>query len=79
MWPTANRNNPRDDDLISMPNHADQASLEKALSAIWTRRLPKSEAQGIHGTLFYEHERKNAYYPTRRDDEAANPDGSRLR
>jgi len=58
---------------------AEQASLEKALTMIWTRRLRKSEAHGIHGTLFYEHERKKAYYPTRRDEEAGNPDGSRLR
>ncbi len=64
------------DEVCSRP---DQASLEKALTMIWTRRLRKSEAHGIHGTLFYEHERKMAYYPTRRDEEAANPDGSRLR
>ena len=56
-----------------------QASLEKALTMIWTRRLRKNEAHGIHGTLFYEHERKKVHYPTRRDEEAANPDGSRIR
>lgn len=58
---------------------ADQASLEKALAMIWTRRLRKSEAHGIHGILFYGHERQKVYYPTRRDEEAVNPDGSRLR
>ena len=58
---------------------ADRASLDKTLTMLWTRRLRKSEVRGIHGTLFYEHECKKAYYPTRRDEEAANPDGSRLR
>ena len=60
-------------------SRADRASLDKTLTMIWARRLLKSKAHGIHGTLFYEHERKKAYYPTRRDEEAANPDGSRLR
>ena len=65
--------------IDEVSSRADQAILEKALAMIWTRRLRKIEAHGIHGTLFYEHERKKAYYPTRRDEEAANPDGSRLR
>ena len=60
-------------------SRADRASLDKTLAMLWTRRIRKSEAHGIHGTLFYEHERKKAYYPTRRDEEAANPGGSRLR
>jgi hypothetical protein len=34
---------------------------------------------GIHGILFYELEYKKQYYPTRRDEEAVNPNGSRLR
>lgn len=58
---------------------ADPALLETALSMIWARRLRKCDVHGIHGILFYEHERKKAYYPTRRDEEASNPDGSRLR
>ncbi len=37
------------------------------------------EAMGIHGQLFYELEAKKVFYPTRRDEEAANPDGSSLR
>lgn len=60
-------------------SRADQANLEKALTIIWTRRLRKNEALGIHGILFYQHEHKKAFYPTRRDEEAVNPDGSRLR
>jgi hypothetical protein len=39
----------------------------------------KKDAMGIHGALFYELAEKYAYYPTRRDEEAVNPDGSRLR
>jgi len=65
--------------IDEVSSRTDRASLEKTLSLIWSRRLRKSEAQGIHGILFYEHERKKVYYPTRRDEEAANPDGSRLR
>lgn len=53
--------------------------LDRAFESIWTRRVKKSEANGIHGILFYELEHKKAYYPTRRDEEAINPDGTRLR
>lgn len=53
--------------------------LDAAFTAIWERRVPKSQAMGIHGILFYESEQKKAYYPTRRDEEAVNPNGSRLR
>ena len=53
--------------------------LDEAFTAIWKRRVPKREAMGIHGILFYECEHKKVYYPTRRDEEAVNPDGARLR
>jgi hypothetical protein len=53
--------------------------LDAAFTAIWERRVPKSRAMGIHGILFYDSEHKKAYYPTRRDEEAVNPNGSRLR
>lgn len=53
--------------------------LDQAFAMIWTRRLQKPEVVGIHGTLFYELDHKVAYYPTRRDEEAVNPDGSSLR
>jgi hypothetical protein len=64
------------DELFS---RAERATIEKTLTMLWTRRLRKSEAHGIHGTLFYQNESKKVYYPTRRDEEAVNPDGSRLR
>ena len=53
--------------------------LDQAFSRIWSRRVPKINAMGIHGILFYELEHKKQYYPTRRDEEAVNPDGSQLR
>lgn len=53
--------------------------LDATFKSIWHRRIKKSDAQGIHGIIFYELEHKKAYYPTRKDEEAANPNGSRLR
>ena len=53
--------------------------LDLAFERIWVRRVPKKEAMGIHGILFYELDEKKDFYPTRRDEEARNPDGSRLR
>ena len=54
-------------------------SLDRAFNAIWTRRVPKIQALGIHGLLFYELEGKKSYYPSRKDEEASNPNGSCLR
>ena len=54
-------------------------SLDRALTAIWTRRIPKRDVQGIHGILFYELEGKKPYYASRKDEEAVNPNGSNLR
>jgi hypothetical protein len=56
-----------------------EEALNKAFKNIWARRLPKHEVQGIHGLLFYELEKKKIYYPTRKDEEAINPNGSLLR
>jgi len=53
--------------------------LNAAFQNIWKRRITKKDALGIHGILFYGLEYKKVYYPTRRDEEAVNPDGSRLR
>lgn len=58
---------------------ANSGLLDEAFKQIWGRRIPKREAMGIHGVLFYELEHKKCYYPTRRDEEAINPNGSRLR
>ena len=53
--------------------------LEHAFSMIWSRRVRKCDAVGIHGLLFYGLDRKAIYYPTRKDEEACNPDGTPLR
>ena len=56
-----------------------EKQLDEAFTRIWERRIPKRDAMGIHGLLFYELAHKMQYYPTRRDEEAINPDGTRLR
>lgn len=53
--------------------------LDAVFDRIWKRRLKKKDANGIHGIIFYELEFKKKYYPTRRDEEAINPDGTLLR
>ena len=53
--------------------------FDEAFTCIWKRRIPKRDAMGIHGILFYELDHKKQYYPTRKDEEAINPDGTRLR
>ena len=60
-------------------SRADTADLDRTFAMIWGRRLLKSDVIGIHGTLFYDLDHKSIYYPTRRDEEAINPDGSSLR
>lgn len=57
----------------------DEQVLDAAFNNIWQRRIKKSDAQGIHGIIFYELAEKMVYYPTRKDEEAMNPNGSRLR
>ncbi len=55
------------------------ADLDLAFGRIWARRVRKADADGIHGLLFYELQAKMKYYPTRRDEEAINSDGTPLR
>ncbi|GKS93404.1 MULTISPECIES: hypothetical protein [unclassified Acidovorax] len=57
----------------------DAKVLDEVFNNIWQRRVKKLEVQGIHGLIFYELNQKMIYYPTRKDEEAINPDGSRLR
>ena len=47
-----------------------KAVLDPVFARLWKRRLPKAEALGIHGLLFYELDHKKRFYPTRRDEEA---------
>jgi len=60
-------------------SRGDKETLDRAFSAIWTRRIPKVQAYGIHGLLFCDLKNKKVYYPSRKDEEAMNPNGSRLR
>ncbi|HET7833855.1 MAG TPA: hypothetical protein VFK88_12915 [Gallionella sp.] len=53
----------------------DEAPLNEAFQNIWQRRIKKSTAHGIHGILFYQLDEKKVYYPTRRDEDAINPNG----
>jgi len=64
--------------MRSIKKQSSQA-LNAAFSEIWKRRIPKRQAMGIHGILFYQCEHKKVYHPTRRDEEAVNPNGSSLR
>ena len=54
-------------------------ALDIAFTEIWKRRIAKKDAIGIHGILFYENDHKMEFYPTRTDEDACNPDGTRLR
>lgn len=54
-------------------------TLDKTFKNIWGRRISKREVQGIHGLLFFALAEKKVYYPSRKDEEAINPNGSRLR
>lgn len=53
--------------------------LGQVFQNLWNRPVKKRDANGIHGLLFYELKEKKIYYPTLRDEEAVNPNGSRLR
>ena len=53
--------------------------LRPVFERLWKRRIPKLQVQGIHGIYFVGLEHKKVYYPTRRDEEAINPDGTQLR
>jgi len=54
-------------------------ALKTTFSNIWQRPIRKVDAMGIHGTLFYGLQEKKKYYPTLKDEEASNPDGTALR
>ena len=66
-------------DEVFLWNQENEEALQGALKSISGRRLPKTSVSGIHGLLFYGLSEKKMYYPTRRDEEARNPDGTRLR
>lgn len=41
------------------------------LAPAWKRELSKKQIVGIHGTLFYELDKKKKFYPTKRESEMA--------
>lgn len=65
--------------IEDVERRADAEAVFEALTRAWPHRIPKREAVGIHGILFYQLYAKRKYYPTLRDEEAVNPGGSRLR
>jgi hypothetical protein len=69
----------RDTDIAFAEDFEGRDDLGPVFERIWRGRIPKAQTQGIHGTYFVGLEDKKAYYPTRRDEEAINPDGTRLR
>jgi hypothetical protein len=68
-----------DTDIAFAEDFAERRDLAPMFRRLWRTRLPKAQVQGIHGTYFVGLEQKKAYYPTRRDEDAVNPDGTRLR
>lgn len=46
---------------------------ERAFSGAWARPVRKPDAQGIHGTLFYQLDYKKKYYPSKREGDVAGP------
>lgn len=56
-----------------------KARLSAICETMWAHRVRKIDAMGIHGLIFFGLPQKRQYYPTRRDEEAVNPDGTRLR
>lgn len=53
------------EDLALLPT---QKKLRAALKRIWQRPIRKQNAQGIHGTLFYQLERYKTWYREKRED-----------
>jgi hypothetical protein len=65
--------------IKDVERRTDAETVFAALTRACPHRIPKREAMGIHGIVFYGLDVKRKYYPTLRDEEAVNPDGSRLR
>lgn len=62
-----------------LKRHRQVKRIAAGLEEAWKNRIPKRRVRGIHGTLFYDMQHKRQHYPTRRDEEAINEDGSLLR
>jgi len=53
------------EDFSGLPK---QKEIDAALSRIWERPIRKQDANGIHGTLFYELGRYKEWYREKRED-----------
>jgi hypothetical protein len=51
-----------------LPNLLRHHEIETALNCIWQRPIRKQDANGIHGTLFYQLQRYKEWYPENRED-----------
>jgi len=48
-------------------------ALDQVLGKAWARLVRKPDVVGIHGTLFYELERKKRFYPSKSEGDVAGP------
>jgi hypothetical protein len=53
------------EDLALLPQ---QKKVRAAWGHLWERPIRKRDANGIHGTMFYELERYKSYYHAKRED-----------
>lgn len=65
--------------IEDVERRADAEAVFEAVTRAWPHRIPKRDAVGIHGILFYQLYAERKYYPTLRDEAAISPDGSVLR
>ena len=68
-----------DRDIAFSEDFEGRDDLAPVFNRLWLTSVPKADVRGIHGTYFVGLEKKKTYYPSRRDAEAVNPDGTRLR
>ena len=59
--------------IEDVAEHLSPEQQERAFSGAWTRPVRKPDAQGIHGTLFYQLDYKKEYYPSKRESDVAGP------
>jgi hypothetical protein len=50
----------------------DSTAIKQILARMWQHRIPKSEVNGIDGTLFYELTEKKQFYPNRQELDLTN-------
>jgi hypothetical protein len=64
LFPEPNQDIQYAEDLAGLPQ---QDEIAAALKRIWERPIRKQDAQGIHGTLFYQLERYKKVYREKRE------------